>query len=114
MENGRRRAPARVSGEFVTPHYLRFVVRDRPGIIARIAGVMEQHDINIDAVLQLPYPTKEALPFVVTVEACPPSVVAEAVRQIGARFPRAAAGGSARAERNPPVSGTAGRPQRRG
>jgi homoserine dehydrogenase len=78
------RAPAGVSGEFVTPHYLRFVVRDRPGIIARIAGVMEQHDINIDAVLQLPYPTKEALPFVVTVEACPPSVVADAVRQIGA------------------------------
>jgi homoserine dehydrogenase len=78
------RAPAQVSGEFVTPHYLRFVVRDRPGIIARIAGVMEQHDINIDAVLQLPYPTKEALPFVVTVEACPPSVVADAVRQIGA------------------------------
>jgi homoserine dehydrogenase len=78
------RVPGRVSGEFVTPHYLRFVVRDRPGIIARIAGVMEQHDINIDAVLQLPYPTKDALPFVVTVEACPPSVVADAVRQIGA------------------------------
>ena len=75
--------PTRVSGEFVTPHYLRFVVRDRPGIIARIAGVMEQHDINIDAVLQLPYPTKEALPFVVTIEACPPSVLAEAMRQIG-------------------------------
>jgi homoserine dehydrogenase len=76
-------APARVSGEFVTPHYLRFVIRDRPGIIARIAGIMEQHDINIDAVLQLPYPTKEALPFVITVEACPPSVLAEAMRQIG-------------------------------
>ena len=78
------RSPARVSGEFVTPHYLRFIVRDRPGIIARIAGVMEQHDINIDAVLQLPYPTKDALPFVVTVEACPPSVLAEAMRHIGA------------------------------
>jgi homoserine dehydrogenase len=78
------RNPARVSGEFVTPHYLRFVVRDRPGIIARIAGVMEQHDINIDAVLQLPYPTKDALPFVVTVEACPPSIIAEAMRHIAA------------------------------
>jgi homoserine dehydrogenase len=77
------RVPASVSGEFVTPHYLRFVVRDRPGIIARIAGAMEQHGINIDAVLQLPYPTKQALPFVVTTEACPPSVLAEAMRQIG-------------------------------
>jgi homoserine dehydrogenase len=43
---------------------------------------MEQHGINIDAVLQLPYPTKEALPFVVTTEACPPSLLAEAMRQI--------------------------------
>jgi homoserine dehydrogenase len=78
------RMPVRVSGEFVTPHYLRFIVRDRPGIIARIAGAMEQHDVNIDAVLQLPYPTKDALPFVVTIEACPPSVLDEAMQQIGA------------------------------
>ena len=77
------RVPTRISGEFVTPHYLRFVVRDRPGIIARIAGVMEQHDINIDAVLQLPYPPKDALPFVVTVEACLPSILADAMRHIG-------------------------------
>ncbi|HZA35152.1 MAG TPA: homoserine dehydrogenase, partial [Vicinamibacterales bacterium] len=76
------RTPTHVRGEFVTPQYLRFVVRDRPGIIARIAGAMEQHGINIDAVLQLPYPTKQALPFVVTTEACPPSVLAEAMRQI--------------------------------
>jgi homoserine dehydrogenase len=72
----------RVTGEFVTPHYLRFIVQDRPGIIARIAGVMEHHDINIDAVLQLPYPTKDALPFVVTIEACLPSVLAEGLREI--------------------------------
>jgi homoserine dehydrogenase len=76
--------PAQVSGEFVTPHYLRFVVRDRPGIIARIAGVMERHDVNIDAVLQLPFPTKEALPFVVTVEACMPRVLADAMQEIAA------------------------------
>ena len=75
--------PASVSGEFVTPHYLRFVVRDRPGIIARIAGVMERHGINIDAVLQQPWPNRDALPFVVTVEACAPSVLADALREIG-------------------------------
>lgn len=75
--------PVRVSGEFVTPHYLRFIVRDRPGIIAAIAGAMERHGINIDAVLQLPADSKDALPFVVTVEACPPAVLAEAVAEIG-------------------------------
>jgi homoserine dehydrogenase len=75
--------PARVTGEFVTPHYLRFIVKDRPGIIAAIAGAMERHGINIDAVLQLPADSKDALPFVVTVEACPPAVLAAAIADIG-------------------------------
>ena len=46
--------PAAVTSEFVTPYYLRFVVRDRPGIIAAIASALGRHAINIDAVLQLP------------------------------------------------------------
>jgi homoserine dehydrogenase len=76
-------APATaVDSEFVTPHYLRFVVRDRPGIIAAIARVMESHDINIDAVIQLPVAGKDALPFVVTVEACPAAVIASAADAI--------------------------------
>ena len=75
------RSPASVTGEFVTPHYLRFIVRDRPGILAAIAGAMAQHDINIDAVLQLPADSKDALPFVVTVEACPPAMLGARARR---------------------------------
>ena len=75
--------PSDISGEFVTPHYLRFVVRDRPGIIAAIAGAMDRCGINIDAVLQLPAPSKSALPFVVTVEACAPGTLAQAMSEIG-------------------------------
>jgi homoserine dehydrogenase len=75
--------PTDVSGEFVTPHYLRFVVRDRPGIIASIAGAMDRYGINIDAVLQLPAPSKSALPFVVTVEACAPTTLSQAMYDIG-------------------------------
>ncbi len=78
-------APAsRVDPEFVTPHYLRFVVRDRPGIIAALANIMAAHEINIDAVLQRPAPNKEALPFVVTVEPCTPATLGRAMREIGA------------------------------
>jgi hypothetical protein len=43
---------------------------------------MERHAINIDAVLQLPAPSKEALPFVVTIEACRPAVLASAMAEI--------------------------------
>lgn len=76
------RTPDAVTSEFVTPHYLRFIVRDRPGIIAAIAGAMARHDINIDAVLQLPAPSKNALPFVVTVESCPPATLNGAMTEI--------------------------------
>ena len=66
----------RVDPEFVTAHYLRFIVRDSPGILARIAQSLAAHGINIDAVLQLPAGTKDALPFVVTIEPCAPATLA--------------------------------------
>ncbi len=52
------------------PYYLRFVVRDRPGILAAIAAALARQDVNLDAVLQEPGYPKDALPFVITVEAC--------------------------------------------
>jgi homoserine dehydrogenase len=54
--------------DFETPHYLRFVVKDGPGIIAALAGVLSRHHINIDAVFQRPGHNHGALPFVVTLE----------------------------------------------
>ena len=51
-------------------HYLRFVVRDRPGILAALASALCRHRINIDAVLQKPDYAKSALPFVITLEPC--------------------------------------------
>ncbi len=77
-------AATRVDSEFVTAHYLRFVVKDRPGILAAIAQALAAHDINIDAVLQLPADGKNALPFVVTAEPCLPATLARAMNAIGA------------------------------
>lgn len=74
----------RVDSEFVTAHYLRFIVRDRPGILASIAESLAAHAINIDAVLQLPTGTRDALPFVVTIEPCAPATLAGAMAEIGA------------------------------
>ncbi len=61
----------RIAGpaDSVAPYYLRFVVDDRPGILAELAGTLARHGINVDAVLQAPGRTKSALPFVVTLEA---------------------------------------------
>jgi homoserine dehydrogenase len=66
------------------PYYLRFVVRDRPGILAAIAGALAAQGVNLDAVLQEPGYPKEALPFVITVEPCSESALTAALTAIGA------------------------------
>lgn len=48
-------------------YYLRFRVKDRPGIIALLASALAAENISLDAVLQLPQPNADDLPFVITV-----------------------------------------------
>ena len=72
-----------VSHDFVTPHYVRFTVRDRPGIIAALAFAFSNHGINIEAVLQRPDCAKAALPFVITLEECSTSRLETALNEIG-------------------------------
>lgn len=64
------------------PYYLRFVVRDRPGIVASIAASLAAQSINLDAMLQEPGYAKEALPFVMTVEACEEAALRAALHEI--------------------------------
>jgi homoserine dehydrogenase len=59
-----------VSCDFETPWYLRFWVKDQPGIIASLAAILSAHHLNIDSVLQKPGFEKNALPFVITLEPC--------------------------------------------
>ena len=75
--------PVLGGGEFRLPHYIRFVVRDRPGIVAEIAGDLAAEDINIRAILQKPdYPADHTV-FVVTVEPCHNSQLTRALEKIG-------------------------------
>ncbi len=63
-------------------HYLRFRVRDRPGIIAELAAILAEHRISVDAVLQEPRFDKRSLPFVITVEAARRGAVDAATAQM--------------------------------
>jgi homoserine dehydrogenase len=74
--------PDSVSGDFTVPHYLRFVVRDRPGILAEIAVVLAKYKIGIDAVLQKPGFPESALAFVMTLEACDSALLQKALAEI--------------------------------
>ena len=75
---------AEIEENFVAPQYLRFVVVDRPGIIAAIAEVCLRHQLNFDSVLQEPGYAKSELPFVVTLEPCRTDVVRSALAEIAA------------------------------
>jgi homoserine dehydrogenase len=79
----KEKTPA-VTADFVTKHYLRFLVRDRPGIIASLATILDQHRINIDSVLQRPASPKSQLPFLITLEECQTSLVDDALGKINA------------------------------
>jgi homoserine dehydrogenase len=74
-------APISIAGQ-VRPHYLRFRVRDRPGIIASLASILADAGISLDAVLQQPSYDKENLPFVITVEPTPEQAVRDAVERM--------------------------------
>jgi homoserine dehydrogenase len=64
------------------PYYLRFRVADRPGILAALAGILAGKHISLEAVLQLPYPGKDDLPFVITLEPTTEQAVREAVEEM--------------------------------
>ncbi|MGA9353681.1 MAG: homoserine dehydrogenase [Terriglobales bacterium] len=77
------KSPA-LTADFSTRHYLRFMVKDRPGIIASLAAILAKSGINIDAVLQKPGCSKSHLPFLITLDECKASLVDQALKQIDA------------------------------
>ena len=71
-----------VTADFTAKHYLRFLVKDRPGIIASLAKILSETGINIDWVLQKSGFPKSHLPFLITLEECKASLVEQALQQI--------------------------------
>jgi homoserine dehydrogenase len=87
VEGGAAAAPVQtplreVSGDFVAPHYVRFTVNDKPGILAAVTAAYARYGINIEGVLQLPKFRKDRLPFVTTLEECSESVLDRALAEV--------------------------------
>jgi homoserine dehydrogenase len=75
-------SPASIGAELEVSHYIRFLVADRPGIVAAIAGALAREKINLNAILQKPGYPLDRLPFVVTVEPCRTSALKRALAEI--------------------------------
>lgn len=79
-------------------YYIRFVVKDRPGIVSEILGYLRDNKVNVDEVLQLKHSQEEKayfqkkfgfkgavdeiLPFILTVEPCREAAVRKAIEGI--------------------------------
>ena len=71
-----------VTGDFLAPHYLRFVVDDKPGIVFAISGALSKVGANIDSLLQRRGYPKHRLPFVITTEPCLTSTIEKALASV--------------------------------
>lgn len=71
-----------ISCDFETAWYLRFFVKDQPGIVARLAQILAVHRLNIDSLLQKPGFDKGSLPFVITLEPCRDSQLHPALEEM--------------------------------
>jgi homoserine dehydrogenase len=63
-------------------YYLRFRVKDQPGIIAQLATALAAENISIDAILQLPNSNWRDLPFVITVEPATEESIRKSISRI--------------------------------
>ena len=70
------------TGDFLAPHYLRFVVDDKPGIVSAISGALTKVGANIDSLLQRRGYPKHRLPFVVITEPCLTPTIEQALASI--------------------------------
>ncbi len=64
------------------PFYLRFFIKDRPGIISNLTQILGERKINIDLVLQESWADRSNYPFVITVEPTRFSSMREAVDEM--------------------------------
>jgi homoserine dehydrogenase len=64
-------------GDLVSPYYFRFSVFDKPGVLSMISGILGNHQISIESVLQKARKKNEPVPLVMlTHEASERNVVA--------------------------------------
>lgn len=76
-----REAPIRPIAELVSEYYLRFMAADRPGVLAKIAGVLGEHAISIASVIQRGRgESDETVPLVMRTHAAREQHLREALR----------------------------------
>jgi homoserine dehydrogenase len=64
-------------------YYLRLMVLDRPGVIADVTGVLRDHGISLESMIQRGRAPGEAVPVVLTTHVCEEAAMRQALARIG-------------------------------
>ena len=76
--------PIKPMGEIVSKYYLRFSVVDRPKVLSRISGVLGDHGISIESMIQTARSARESVPIVIMTHEAKEADVRAALAEIDA------------------------------
>lgn len=79
---GLRRVRTRPMGDITSEFYLRFMALDRPGVLARIAGILGRKRISIASVIQQERKRDTTVPIVIRTHAAPEHNLMSALREV--------------------------------
>jgi len=68
--------------ELFGPYYIRFTVLDEPGVLSTISGILGNHDISIESVVQKGRKKNSAVPLVMLTHTAKESSVSAALEEI--------------------------------
>jgi len=74
--------PIKAMSEIVSHYYLRFTTLDQPGVLAKIAGILGQHDISIQSMIQPESHAPDSVPIVLMTHEAKESNVTQALAEI--------------------------------
>jgi len=74
--------PIKAMSEIISHYYLRFTTIDQPGVLAKIAGCLGQHNISIQSMIQPECHTADSIPIVLMTHAAKEADVATALTEI--------------------------------
>ena len=76
--------PIKPMGEIISKYYLRFSVVDRPKVLSRISGVLGDHGISIESMIQTARSARESVPIVIMTHEAKEADVRAALAEIDA------------------------------
>jgi homoserine dehydrogenase len=82
LPNERKPIPIRPMDDLSCRYYLRFTVLDKPGVLSQISGILGNHSISIESVIQKGRQENEPVPVVIMTHVTQERNLKEAIRKV--------------------------------